>query len=205
MDANEAAAQLGVSPRRVRALAASGRIDAVRNGKSWEVHALPPRARRRPLAPTSRDLLDQALTQRTLGDMKGQARKRTAERIRELRTAEDPAAIIAAWWGGQKPQGYGVGADLARHALDGDTAYVRRIVRAKRPEFARDPKVLAEIVATERTIAGLTTDRLAEEAGVPAASVKAIEHGRMPDRVSHVLKVLSKLGVEATALPSVES
>lgn len=161
---------------------------------------------RRALSEASRHALDRALTQRALGDLRGQLRRRTAERVRELRESERPDLLLLAWWRHADHLGRGLGDNLVDHARAGEVDYVRRVIRAQpqQDEFLRRPADLADVTSSARAIAGLTVDQLAETAGVATDVVRQIERGRMPGRVGDAMRVLRTLGIHATALPSVD-
>ena len=90
-----------MSARRVRALIAAGRVNAAKVGTSWQVETLPDgRRHRRPLSVRSRRMFVHALHYRTLTGLSAPIVRRTAARIRALRTADDPSALLADWWGG---------------------------------------------------------------------------------------------------------
>lgn len=202
----EAAVSLGVSPRRVRALIGAGRLAAERHGRDWEVEAssvtaLDGRRGRRPLSARSRDLLAQALHQRSLGGLAGQERARTAARIRQLRTAEDPAGLLIQWWGGRPGRAINFGTNLVDHALSGNNAYVKTALARTRYEYLRKPADLADIVNSERTIAGLSRVELAERAQLPVETIRLIENARPVGSPGAIRKVLRALDIEPTALP----
>lgn len=202
----EAAASLGVSPRRVRALIAAGRLAADKHGREWEVDEASVAARdgrrgRRPLSARSRAQLAQALHQRSLGGLTGQDRARTAARIRRLRTADDPAGLLVQWWGGRPGSTVGFGTNLVDHALSGNNAYVKTALARARYEYLRNPADLAEIVNSERTIAGLTRPQLAERALQSVETIRLIEHARPVGSPGAIRKVLRALDIEPTALP----
>jgi hypothetical protein len=202
MDVVSAAAELGVSPRRVRALIDAGRVAAHKSGRGWVVTDLGGERRRgRPLSEGSRAMLTAALRARTLRGLAGHDRARTASRIGQLRASSDPAGLLAAWWGGQAPQGAGFGENLVRRAVAGDDGYVREAVRQHHREYLRDRGDLAEVVSSERAIRGWTRSQLAEAAAVPVAVVEDIERARALTGPGGVRRVLRALEVEPTALP----
>ena len=130
MNVAEAADQLGVSPRRVRALIAAGRVNAAKVGTSWQVETLPDgRRHRRPLSVRSRRMLVHALHYRTLTGLSGTDRSRTAARIRALRTADDPDDLADVVATERTIRGWSV-RRLADSA-DIDPAAVRLIERAE--------------------------------------------------------------------------
>ena len=203
----EYAKESGVSPRRVRALAESGRLHAYKIGGRWEIkEAAAPRHEHpgHPLSDESRRALAGALHQRTLEGLTGQTRARTAKRIRELREADDPAALLIAWWGSQEPSGISYGANLVAHALEGRGDYVRELIRERRREYLRTWPALAATVSAERAIAGVSRAELAERAGVDVRDVASIEKARHLPSVSAIRRVLRAIGVEPTAIPSPE-
>jgi excisionase family DNA binding protein len=202
MNVNEAAKRLGVSPRRVVAMIAAGQISAIKAGGRWEISGLPvARRTRRPLSPHSRALLASALHARSLAGLSGQDLARTAARIRELRSAENPARLLSAWWGGAPDDALNFGTNLVQHAIEGDEAYVTAALHRRRREYLRNPQDLADTVKSERRIRGLTPQGLAEAAHVPLEEVRAIERARPMTSPSIVRRVLRVIDVEPTALP----
>ena len=161
MNVAEYASKLGVTPRRVRALIKSGAVQAEKTGRGWDIQAPDghPQQYRRPLSIRSRRALAAALHQRTLAGLTGQVRARTAARIRALREADDQAALLVDWWGGQSPEGINFGANLVAHALRGDEEYVRDRIRLRRTGYLRRRADLAEMVRTERAIVGISRPR----------------------------------------------
>ncbi|QHF23229.1 helix-turn-helix domain-containing protein [Rathayibacter sp. VKM Ac-2804] len=205
MDVKQVAEQLGVTPRRVRAMIAAGRIEARKVGRRWEIVEVPEVRSRRPLSARSRRLLAHALHERTLSGLEGQERARTAARIRLLRASPDPAGLLADWWGGTVESGLvDFGTNLVQHALHGDPAYVREALHRPRREYLRRPEDLADVVGSERRIQGLSTDELAHAAGVAASDVRRLERGLPMSTPSTARRVLDVLGVEPTALPDLD-
>ena len=207
MNVVEYAKESGVSPRRVRALAESGRLHAHKIGARWEIHeATAPRQGHpgRPLSDASRRALAGALHQRTLEGLTGQTRARTAKRIRELREADDPASLLIAWWGAREPDDVSYGANLVAHALEGHGDYVRELLRGRRREYLRTWPDLAATVSAERAITGVSRTELAERAGVDVRAVTSIEKARPIPSVSAIRRVLRAIGVVPTAIPSSE-
>ncbi len=205
MKVAEYAKESGVSPRRVRALAATGKLNAYKTANGWEIKgAATPRHEHpgRPLSDESRRALADALHQRTLDGLTGQTRARTARRIRALREADDPAALLIAWWGAQEPDGINYGANLVAHALEGRKDYVRELVRERRREYLRTWPDLAATVSAERAIVGMSRVELAKRAGVEVRDVTNIEAARPVESVSAIRKVLRAIGVEPTAIPT---
>lgn len=203
MNAKQAAAALDVSPRRVLAMIAAGQIAATKVSGSWQITDLPTvRSQRRPLSERSRSLLAQALHTRSLSGMHGQELSRTAARVRELRSSENPAALMVDWWGGKVPSTpVNFGTNLVRHAIEGEAEYVREALHRPRREYLRRPEDLADTVRTERRIRGQSTQQLADHAEIPVAEVRAIEDGRPPSSPTVSRRVLRALDIEPTALP----
>ena len=202
MDVKQAAERLGVTPRRVVALIANGRIEATKVGRRWEVTEVPGARSRRPLSVRSRQSLAHALHERTLSGLEGQERARTAARIRRLRASQDPAGLLADWWGGEVESGLvDFGTNLVQHALHGDPDYVREALHRPRREYLRRLEDLADTVSSERRIMGLSIDDLARTADVEVPDVRRLEHGLPVSRPSIARRVLDALGVEPTALP----
>lgn len=207
MKVAEYAKESGVSPRRVRALASGGKLHAYKTADGWEIkEAAAPRHEHpgRPLSDESRRALADALHQRTLDGLTGQTRARTAERIRRLREADDPASLLIAWWGAREPDDVSYGANLVAHALEGRSDYVRELLRERRREYLRTWPDLAATVSAERAISGMSRADLAERAGVDVRAVTSIEKARPTVSVSAIRKVLRAIGVVPTAIPSPE-
>ncbi|MBD8478783.1 helix-turn-helix domain-containing protein [Microbacterium sp. CFBP 8794] len=203
MNVKEAAAALDVSPRRVVAMIAAGQIAATKAGGSWHITAMPSvRSRRRPLSERSQSLLAQALHTRSLAGIHGQELSRTATRIRELRSSENPAELLVDWWRGNVDNAtVNFGTNLVRHAVAGDAGYVREALHRSRREYLRRPEDLAEVVGTERRIRGLSLQQLAREAEVSVADLRDIENGRPLSSPTTSRRVLRMLDIEPTALP----
>jgi excisionase family DNA binding protein len=202
MDVKQAAERLGVTPRRVVALIANGRIEATKVGRRWEVTKVPGARSRRPLSVRSRQSLAHALHERTLSGLEGQERARTAARVSRLRASQDPAALLADWWGGEvesRPVNFGT--NLVEHAIAGDRAYVREALHRRRREYLRRPEDLADVVSAERRIQGFSIDDLARTAGVAVSDVRRLERGLPMSTPSTARRVLDVLSVEPTALP----
>lgn len=206
MDVNSAAARLGVTPRRIRALIASGHIEAERDGNRWVIVDLGRTGIRkhRPLSQRSRDALIHTIRNRTLGPLKGQERARTAARLSTLRGADDPAALIAEWWGDGDVYGDVFARSLVERARGGDNAYIRQVVAPRRAEYLRKWEDLAQVLATERTVRKLSIDDIADKAGVPASQVRRIEQARPVNAPGALRRILGVVGVEPTALPDMD-
>lgn len=205
MNVNEYAAATGVTPRRVRALIHSGALRAVRRGQLWEILDEPKRTlSRRPLSKASQQALATAVHQRTLAGLTGQSRARTAARIRTLRQAENPAELLADWWGRKPPETLNGGTSLVLQALHGNTDTVRERLTHRPTEYLRRWEDLAEVVSSERTIQGLTRAQLAASAEVDPATVTAIETARPVNSPSALRRVLRVLNIEPSALPPLD-
>ncbi|MCL2849863.1 MAG: helix-turn-helix domain-containing protein [Micrococcales bacterium] len=201
MNVSDAARALGVSPRRVRALVAAGRVGAHKTSGRWEVTELRNRpARSRPLSARSRQMLAQTLHTRTLGDLAGQDRARTAARIGELRTSPDPGRLLVDWWAGAPPGPGVLAANLVEHARAGNRDYVGETLRRRPVEYLRRPEVLADVVASERTFRRMTVTQLAQAAGVTAADVRHVERAHVVSPPT-TRRILRAVRVEPTALP----
>lgn len=204
MNVREASKALGVSERRVRALIGQGKLQAQKIGHLWEIQdPNVQRASRRPLSEHSRVILTQALHQRSLGNLTGQERARTAARVRELRSSADPSALLIDWWGGKLSGPLNFGTNLVQHALAGNSSYVAQALQQPRREYLRSPHVLADIVSSERLIRGLTRTRLAQEAQVLPEQLIRIEHSKPLNSPGSVRRILRVLDIEPTALPMV--
>lgn len=87
--------------------------------------------------------------------MHGQELLRTAARIGELRSSENPAALMVDWWGGKVPSTpVNFGTNLVQHAVAGDARCVREALHRPRREYLRRREDLADVVRTERRIRG---------------------------------------------------
>ncbi|MHA3684801.1 helix-turn-helix domain-containing protein [Leucobacter sp. HY1908] len=199
MDVREAAMSLGVTPRRVRAMIADGRITARRAGSRWVIDELAQPKRSRALSETSWRRLTTALKLRTLEGLAGQARARTAARIRSLREAQSPSQLLRDWRPKYAEQDLW-GDTLFAHATRGDDTYLRNMLR--RPtEYLHRGEDLAQVVAAERAVRGLSRRELAELADVTPPFVSDIESVKPLSSPGQVMRVLRALNIEATSLP----
>ncbi|XPP27600.1 MAG: helix-turn-helix domain-containing protein [Leucobacter sp.] len=199
MNVAEAAARLGVSPRRVRAMAAEGRIPAHRNGSVWVIEGLAPPKTSRALSARSWQHIAKALKQRTLEGLSGQERARTAARIRQLRSSENPSRLLTDWRPPHAPRDVFLDSLVAQAERNDDSSLKRALRRPA--EYLRNSQDLAQVVSAERAIRGERRGALAAAAGVPERLVRDIESGRplaSPGQVRGVLRVLE---IEPTALP----
>lgn len=204
MNVNQAAEQMKVTPGRVRALIKSGRISAHRSGRRWEIDSLSPTRTRRPLSEKSRRQLAAALHSRSLRGLDGQARARTAERLRLLRSVEDPGALLLEWWGGTTEDDDRFIRSLLRRAAAGDRDGVRETLRKRRPAYLASTALLADTVGTERRIQGLNRAQLALLADVPETTVRLLERGAAMRTPGPSRRVLKALDIVPTALPPME-
>lgn len=195
----------GVSARRVRALIASGSIAAMRHGRRWQIdeRSIRETPSRRPLSPNSRQALSTVLQSRSIETLHGQMRRRTAARVRALRESEDPAALLADWWGRQAPVILDVGSSLAARAIAGDHQGVRQQLRRRSSRYLREPADLAAAVLTERTIRGLSLQDAAAAAGVETKLLRSIESGDAAP-LAAIRRVLRVLDIQPSALPTPE-
>ncbi|MFD3707640.1 helix-turn-helix domain-containing protein [Nocardia sp. NPDC058658] len=206
MNVAEYAELAGVSPRRVRALAAGGSLAARKMEGRWVIDEDPPgrHAVRRPLSEVSQHALARVLHTKSLTGLSGQVRARTAQRLRLLRSAQDPAQLLVDWWGGRPPTHLDGGSNLVVHAIAGNAARVREVLHRPRREYLRCPATLAQVVRDERVIQGMTRSELAERAGVDRELVADIERvARLNDLVG-LRKILRALHIEPTALPAMD-
>lgn len=206
MNIEEYAEAAGVSPRRARAMAQAGIIRAHRGpGRRWIIDEAPLHRRtRRPLSPSSQQALVRALHTNTLDGLSGQLRARTAERLRLLRTADEPADLLFDWWGGIAPHHLDGGSNLVMHAIEGNRDRVYEVLHRPHEEYLRNPKKLARTVRDERAIQGLTRNDLAELAGVRPQFIASIERSELLNDIIGLRNVLRAIAVEPTALPPMD-
>jgi DNA-binding transcriptional regulator YiaG len=202
MDVNEAAAMLGISPRRVRALISKGQVRARKDGTRWVIDAVPPKRRkRRPLSLRSRTQLAQALRSWSLAGLEQHDRSRTAERLRALTTSDDPGSLLLDWWGGMVEADNAYVRSLLERARAGDADGVRETLSWRRTAYLATTDLLAGRVSIERLMRGLTTAHLASLANVSVETLRAIERGVPQATPGASLRVLRALDVEPVALP----
>lgn len=113
----EAARRRGVSPQRIRALIAAGRLRAERVGRDWSVDAasleLLPRAVSRPLSSRmAAALLSLAAGDRPVGPDPAELARLRA-RMRQLRESSEPAVLLRGWFANLGERRLYVGKDLA--------------------------------------------------------------------------------------------
>ena len=204
MDVKEFARERGISERRVRALIANGSVRATKRGRGWEIDsdsARTPAPSRRPLSAESRKALSTAIQKRSIDSLEGQLRARTAKRVRALREAEDPATLLAEWWGNSAPAIIDATSSMVARAIAGDHDSVRDQFRRNPTRYLRRPEDLAAAVLSERTIRGLSVQALAVNADLAPRQVRRIEQAD-PDSVGSIRRVLRALDIEPTALPT---
>ena len=202
----EYANEHGISPRRVRALAAAGRIPAQRIGTSWVIEAgarHEPSHAPRPMGGKMRALLIRALRDQSLVGLTGPDRIRVARHLAALRTSDEPASLLRAWFRDDVPTGWSPGELIVRQAHEGRDDRVTALVRRPRRTFASTPERLARAVTDERTIRQLSRAELAARADVAADVVADLERGRPGVGVGAIRSVLRALDVEPLALPPV--
>lgn len=209
MKIREAAQRLGVSERRARALAASGLLPARKVGTAWVVDDAATRpGRGRPLAPAAQRQLTEALHNRSLSGLRGHDRTRTAQRLRTLRSASDPAPLLRRWFlrGAVLRNGIPVnfGHRIVALAHLGKDREVRELLERKTPEYLRSPDDLAEIVASERAIGGLSTEDLALRANTTVDVIRTLERRGTYTSPGALRSVLRSLDVSPAALPPFE-
>lgn len=205
MDVAEAADQLGVTSRRVRALISEGKIPAHRVGAKWSITALPVRRIRRPLSLASRQRLAKVLHSRSLKGLEGQALVRTADRVRQLRESDSPARLLLDWWGGKPDEKDVYVRNLLQRALAGDEDGVRDELRRRHPAYLSTRARLADRITAERRIRGLSAAQLADAAGVRAFIVRDLEKGRPIRSPGPSRRVLRALDIVPSALPPMGS
>jgi hypothetical protein len=204
MNVHEFARQRGISERRVRALIANGSVHATKHARAWKIDSgsaptLAPS--RRPLSAESRKALSAAIQTQSIASLEGQLRARTAKRVRALREADNPAALLADWWGNVAPAIVDAASSMAARAVDGDHDSVREQLRRHPTRYLRLREDLAETVLTERTIQGFSIHALAAKADVTPQQLRRIEQAS-PDTVRSMRRVLRALNLEPTALPT---
>ena len=201
MNVNDAAVELSVTPRRVRALIADGKIAAHKAGAHWEIDALPRERKTRPLSRRSQEHLVKALRSRSLRGIEGHERARTARRLHTLRTSRNPAAILLDWWGGHTDEHDIFFRSLLERALAGDSHGVRETLQRRQPAYLATTARLSDRITTERRIQGLTQEELANLAGVKTSAVRDLERGRAMSSPSPSRRVLKALNIVPSALP----
>lgn len=200
MKVTEAATQLGVSPRRVRVMAAEGRIPAHREGSSWVIEGLTLPKQRRALSARSWKHLANALKYRNLEGLSGQERARTATRIQRLRNSEHPSRLLTDWRPPNAPRDVFM-ESLVAHAEHNDDSYLKRAL-GRPAEYLYSNQELAHVVLAERAIRGESRSGLAAAAGVPETLVRDIESARPLASPGQVRRVLRALEIEPTGLPN---
>lgn len=157
------------------------------------------------LSPRSAEQLAGALHERTLAGLQGPGRAQTAARVRALRDAEEPGALLRAWF----PNGaVGLGrhgrylGSLIAMAHNGHDDEVKQHLAWRPTEYLRRPELLAEMVSSERLIQGLTAEKLAARADVTPEQVRLLESRGWFPSPGIARRVLRVLDVEPTALPS---
>lgn len=78
---------------------------------------------------------------------------------------------------------------------------VRDLVARKTTEYLRAPEDLAEVVASERTISGLSTADLAMRANTTVYTIRALEKHGTYTSPGDLRRVLRSLDVSPAALP----
>lgn len=209
MKIREAAQRLGVSERRARALAASGIIPAQKVGTAWVVDDATTRpGRGRPFATTAQRHLTEALHNRSLVGLRGHDRTRTAQRLRTLRSSSEPALLLRRWFprGAVCRNGIPVnfGHRIVALAHLGKDREVRKLLERRTTEYLRDPEDLAEVIASERTISGLSTTDLATRANTTVDVIRALENHGTYTSPGALRSVLRSLDVSPAALPPFE-
>ena len=203
MNVNEYAQASGVSARRVRARIHGGFLDADKVDGRWVLAELTPARGRRPLSTSSRNDLALALHRRSLAGLTGQARLRTAARIRALRESNVPAALLSDWWGAEMPAITNGGTALAAQGVRGNNVYIDRVLHRHLPEYLRDPRELGELVSSERAIKGLTRSQFARLANVDPRVLSSIERGDPGSSLGALRRVLRVADIEPSALPRI--
>ena len=92
---------------------------------------------------------------------------------------------------------------LVQHVLRGNGSYVRERIQARPTEYLREWSALAEVVASERRIRGLTRSELAGLAGVTSVELNTLERALPFDSISAVRRMLRALDIEPSATPSI--
>ncbi|MDN6124054.1 MAG: hypothetical protein L0I80_09350, partial [Brevibacterium sp.] len=209
MKIREAANRLGVSERRARALAASGLIPARKAGTTWVVSDAAKRpGRGRPLAPAAQRQVTEALHNRSLIGLRGHDRRRTAQRLRTLRSTSDPVLLLRGWFPRGAALRHGIpvnfGYRLVALAHQGKDLEVRDLLARKTPEYLRAPEDLAEIVASERVINGLSAADLATKSETTVDVIRTLERSGAYTSPGTLRRILHTLDVSPAALPPFE-
>ena len=210
MDVKEYAKANSISERGVRKLIERGRVQATRNpgSKAWVIEdsSGTRQARsRRPLATHSQEALIQFFRTNNFAALDPKTKQRTAQRIRYLRGADEPSAILADWFAGQSPVGLNAGSNLVAHAVAGHDDRVRLVLHRKHAEYLRERVDLAQRVRDERAIRGLTRAQLGAAADVDLPILSSIERGKSVASVAAVRRVLRALDIEPSAIPAPDS
>lgn len=203
MDVQSYATAHGISPQRVRQLAAEGKLRAHREGRSWVIED---DARtilaRRPLSPQSQADLLAYLKVRTLDAApSGYRRQRLAARVRELKNAENPAELIRQYFSNIEPPQGPAGAAIVRAAKRGLDQQVNVPIRANAHVVMITAESIARRIRDARMIQGTSVQSLSKAAGVPDSIVRELERlGRAPRGNLEAIRVIKALDIRASKL-----
>lgn len=155
------------------------------------------------MSPRTRGLFLHALSDTTVEGLVGSDRVRIAHYLAQVRNADEPAALLRAWFrGAAAPVSHTLGEVLVRAAMRGEDDQVAARVRRARRRFLNSPARLARVVSDERAIHGLTRAELAERADTSEGDVRSIESGRPVSSLPTVLRIVRALDVQPLALPT---
>lgn len=201
MDLKTYAAREGITVQRASQLARAGRITAHKTAGRWVVEQ--PTARRarpgRAYSQNTRDDVVAYLHRRTLEVAPpGYRRARLAARIRELRTADNPAQYLRDMFAGAPaPEGPG-GAAIVRAALRGLDHQVQEVVLAQHDHFLTTPVKIAVAIRDERMLLRLSRANVAAAAGMPLEAYTRLETQGV-SRLGNIdgRRVMQALGIRA--------
>lgn len=204
MDVKTFAELRGISPQRVRQLAAAGRIDARRDGRAWVIEHDTPHAppERRPLSKSSQTDLLAYLGDRNLDVAPaGYRRQRLAQRVRELRRATNPAEVLRQYFANAEPERGPAGRAIVRAAKRGLDSDVQEALALNSKVALTTPKAISTAARDARMIQGLSRQEVASQAGVEMKTYNGIENrGTAPRGNLDGWPVFKALGVPVVKL-----
>lgn len=175
MDIREFAQREGISVQRAAKLARDGRIQAVKRGRSWNVapDATLVRRGRRPLSPRSQEDFIQFLDSGTLDHVTGDRKRRTASRVQQYWSSDNPAQLLREWFAGTRLEGRG-GRALIRAAQVGHDDQVAEVRAAKGAWILKDKDSIRGRISDYAAIRGLNSEEVAQRSGVNIDTVNAL-------------------------------